>query len=35
MLELIRSSYIGRTVDALAHEADEGRGYLRKAPGSW
>jgi len=35
MLELIRSSYKGRTVDALALEADEGRGYLRKAPGSW
>ena len=29
MLELIRSSYKGRTVDALALEADEGRGYLR------
>jgi hypothetical protein len=26
---LIRSSYKGRTVDALALEADEGRGYLR------
>jgi len=25
----IRSSYKGRTVDALALEAEEGRGYLR------
>ena len=32
---LIRSSYKGRTVNALALEADEGRGYLRKDPGSW
>ena len=31
----IRSSYKGRTVNALALEADEGRGYLRKDPGSW
>ena len=31
----IRSSYKGRTVDALALEADEGRVYLRKAAGSW
>ena len=30
-----RSSYKGRTADALALEADEGRGYLRNAPGSW
>jgi hypothetical protein len=30
-----RSSYKGRTVNALALEADEGRGYLRKDPGSW
>ena len=31
----IRSSYKGRMADALALEADEGRGYLRKDPGSW
>ncbi len=31
----IRSSYKGRTVDALALEAEEGRVYLRKAAGSW
>jgi hypothetical protein len=30
-----RSSYEGRAVDALAQEADEGRGHLRKGPGSW
>ena len=30
-----RSSYKGRAVDALAQEADEGRGHLRKGPGSW
>jgi len=28
----IRSSYKGRTVDALATRGDEGRGQLRKAP---
>ena len=27
-------SYKGRTVDALASNAEEGRGTLRKAPGS-
>ena len=28
------SSYKGRVVDALALRGDEGRGQLRKAPGS-
>ena len=28
----IRSSYKGRTVDALATRGDEGRGQLRKVP---
>jgi hypothetical protein len=29
------SSFLGHTVDALASGADEGRGSLRYAPGSW
>ena len=31
---LAQSSYKGHTVDASAPRADEGRGKLRKAPGS-
>ena len=32
---LLCSSFLGHTVDALASGADEGRGSLRYAPGSW
>jgi hypothetical protein len=33
-LRITEESYSGLTVDALAPSADEGRGTLRKAPGS-
>jgi hypothetical protein len=35
ILFLLCSSFLGHTVDALASGADEGRGSLRYAPGSW
>jgi hypothetical protein len=35
IFDLLCSSFLGHTVDALVPGADEGRGSLRYAPGSW